>query len=46
MTLAEAKEKLLAVARKELGYHEGYNNYIKYAEGSWDNQFYGWELQN
>lgn len=46
MTLAEAKEKLLAVARKELGYHEGYNNYIKYAEGSWDNQFYGWELQH
>lgn len=46
MTLAEAREKLLAVARKELGYHEGYNNYIKYAEGSWDNQFYGWELQH
>lgn len=46
MTLQQAKEKLLAVARAELGYHEGYNNYIKYAEGSWDNQFYGWELQN
>ena len=46
MTLAEAKEKLLSVARAELGYHEGYNNYIKYAEGSWDNQFYGWELQH
>ena len=46
MTINEAKEKLLATARAELGYHEGYNNYIKYAEGSWDNQFYGWELQN
>lgn len=46
MTLSEAKEKLLSVARAELGYAEGYNNYIKYAEGSWDNQFYGWELQN
>lgn len=46
MTIQQAKEKLLAVARAELGYHEGYNNYIKYAEGSWDNQFYGWELQN
>lgn len=46
MTLNEAQEKLLNVARKELGYHEGYNNYIKYAEGNWDNQFYGWELQN
>jgi hypothetical protein len=37
MTIQQAKEKLLAVARAELGYHEGYNNYIKYAEGSWDN---------
>lgn len=46
MTIQQAKEKLLAVARAELGYREGYNNYIKYAEGSWDNQFYGWELQN
>lgn len=46
MTLAEAKEKLLNVARAEIGYHESGNNYIKYAEGNWDNQFYGWELQN
>lgn len=42
----QAKERLLKVARAELGYKEGYNNYIKYAEGSWDNQFYGWELQH
>lgn len=46
MTLLEAKEKLLKVANAELNYHEGYNNYIKYAEGSWDNQFYGWDLQH
>lgn len=46
MTIEQAREKLLAVARAELNYHEGYNNYIKYAEGSWDNQFYGWDLQN
>lgn len=37
MTLEEAKKKLLDTARAEMGYHEGYNNYIKYAEGSWDN---------
>ena len=46
MTVTEAKEKLLAVARQEIGYHEGYDNYIKYAEGTWDNIFYGWDLQN
>ena len=46
MTINEAKEKLLAVARSEIGYKEGYNNYIKYAESNWDNQFYGWELQH
>lgn len=46
MTLQEAVNKLLNTARAELNYHEGYNNYIKYAQGNWDNQFYGWELQN
>lgn len=46
MTLQEAVNKLLDTARAEMDYHEGYNNYIKYAQGSWDNQFYGWELQN
>lgn len=46
MTLQEAINKLLDTARAELNYHEGYNNYIKYAQGNWDNQFYGWELQN
>ena len=46
MTLQEAVNKLLDTARAEMNYHEGYNNYIKYAQGNWDNQFYGWELQN
>lgn len=46
LTLTQAIETLLNVARKELGYHEGYNNQIKYAENNWDNQFYGWDLQN
>lgn len=46
MTLQEAVNKLLDTARRELNYREGYNNYIKYAQNNWDNQFYGWELQN
>ena len=45
MTVDAAVKKLLDVARAEIGYHEGSNNYTKYAEGSWDNQFYGWDLQ-
>ncbi len=44
MTTTEAREKLLTVARQEIGYHEGANNYIKYATGTWDNIFYGWDL--
>lgn len=46
MTLQEAQDKVLTIARAELNYHESYDNYIKYAAGNWDNQFYGWELQN
>lgn len=42
----EAIQKVLNIARKEIGYHEGTNSYIKYAEGSWDDQFYGWNVQN
>lgn len=45
MTTNQAVEKLLNVARAEIGYHESGNNYTRYAEGNWDNQFYGWELQ-
>ena len=46
MSQTDAIEKVLNVARQEIGYHEGANDYIKYAESNWDNQFYGWELQN
>ena len=45
MTITEAKQLLLNIAIKEINYHEVGNNYIKYAEGDWDNKFYGWELQ-
>lgn len=45
MTTNQAVEKLLNVARAQIGYHEGNGNYTRYAEGNWDNQFYGWELQ-
>lgn len=44
LTIAEAKNKVLAVAVSNLGYHEVGNNGIKFAEGDWDNKFYGWEL--
>lgn len=46
MTTEQAVNKLLSIARAEIGYHESGNNYTKYAAGNWDNQFYGWELQN
>jgi len=37
MTTNEAVEKLLNIARAEIGYHEQGNNWIKYASGNWDN---------
>ena len=46
MTKNQAIEKLLNSARADIGYHEGTNNYTKYAETQWDNKFYGWELQH
>ena len=46
LTLEEAVEKVLDTARADIGYHEGANNYIKYATENWDDQFYGWNLQN
>lgn len=45
MTVAEAIEKVLNVARSNIGYHESGNNIIKFAAERWDNEFYGWELQ-
>jgi hypothetical protein len=44
MTITEAKNKVLAVAISNLGYHEVGDNGTKFTEGDWDNKFYGWEL--
>jgi len=40
-TQTSSIEKLLSVAKNEVGYHEGNDNYIKYTESNWDNQLYG-----
>lgn len=44
MTVNEAIEKVLNVARSNIGYHETGNNITKFAAERWDNEFYGWEL--
>lgn len=44
MTVTDAKKKVVSIALSNLGYHEVGNNQTKFAEGSWDNVFYGWEL--
>ena len=46
MTVEEAKKKLIAVAMAEVGYHEGGNNYTKYAEDPRITELYGWNVQN
>ena len=46
MTIEEAKKKLVEVARSQVGYHEGANNYNKYAEDPRITQLYGWDVQN
>ena len=46
MTVEEAKKKLIAVAMAEVGYHEGGNNYTKYAEDPRIAELYGWNVQN
>lgn len=46
MTIEEAKKRLVAVAKAEVGYHEGGNNYTKYAEDQRISQLYGWNVQN
>ena len=46
MTIAEAKAKLVAVARGELGYKEGANNWTKYAADPLIAKLYGWTPQN
>lgn len=46
MTERQAVDKLLAWAEQQLGYHEGANNYNKYAEDTRLQQLYGWNAQN
>ena len=45
MTTEQAIQKVLDVARSNIGYHESGDNITKFAQDRWDNQFYGWELQ-
>ena len=44
MTTEQAIERVLNVARSNIGYHENGNNITKFAQDRWDNEFYGWEL--
>ena len=44
MTIQEAKAKLVAWCKDQVGYEEGYNNYNKYATGRYN--AYGWDVQN
>lgn len=44
MTIAEAKHALITTAKNEIGYHEGNNNYNKYAIGM--AKYYGMDMQN
>lgn len=46
MKIEEAKKHLIAVAMAEVGYHEGGNNYTKYAEDQRISKLYGWNVQN
>jgi len=44
MTEQEAKNEIVNLALSEVGYHEGSNNWNKYAEGL--DEWYGWHIQN
>lgn len=46
MTIQEAKNKLVTLARAEVGYREGANNYNKYADDPNIAKLYGWVPQN
>lgn len=46
MTKTEAINKLLSVARAEIGYREGANNYTKFAADPLITKLYGWNVQN
>lgn len=46
MTIEEAKSRLLRWAANQVGYHEGENNYNRYAESTDLQRLYGWRPQN
>lgn len=46
MTIEEAKRKLADLAMSQVGYHEGANNYTKYADEPMIARLYGWCPQN
>ena len=46
MTADEAKRKLCLWAEEQIGYHEGVNNWNKYAEIPEVEQLYGWKPQS
>ena len=46
MTIEQAKQKLVALAKSQVGYHEGANNYNKYADDPLIAKLYGWSPQN
>lgn len=46
MTIEEAKQRLICWAENQLGYHEGADNYNRYAESTDLQRLYGWRPQN
>lgn len=46
MTIDEAKNKLCLWAESQIGYHEGADNWQKYAESAELQRMYGWKPQN
>ena len=46
MTIEQGKAKVVSVARAEVGYHEGANNYVKYSDDPLIERLYGWKPQN
>lgn len=46
MTVTEAKAKLVATAKAEVGYRESYNNWVKYSDDPNITKLYGWTPQN
>ena len=46
MTTDEAVHRVVSLAYEQVGYHEGANNYNKYAADPLITQLYGWSLQN